>query len=201
LTRIGVFGGTFDPVHNGHLLIAREMADALKLDRVLFVLAARPPHKAGQTITADKHRLEMLRLALADQPLFEISEVELQRPGKSFTADTLEELATKLASASLVFLMGEDSLRDFPNWHDPARIVRLAEIGVAARPGIDADVVAVEHRVPGSRGKVHLVETSEVDVSSQDIRERVAMGHPIEELVPTAVAGYIRANKLYTTSD
>jgi nicotinate-nucleotide adenylyltransferase len=197
LARIGVFGGTFDPIHNGHLLIAREMTHALSLDRVLFVLAARPPHKLGQAITGDHHRLAMLRLALVDEPAFEISEVELFRPGKSFTADTLEELARRLAPASLVFLMGEDSLRDLPNWHDPHRIVKFAEIGVAARPGIDFDVSQIYERVPGSTGRVNLVQTSEVDVSSQEIRDRVASGKSIENMVPPRVAGYIRAHKLY----
>jgi len=197
LARIGVFGGTFDPIHSGHLLIAREMADALDLNRVLFVLAARPPHKVGQAITEDRHRLNMLRLAHVDQPNFEISEIELRRPEKSFTADTLEKLAEKLAPASLVFLMGEDSLRDLPNWHEPERIVRYAEIGVAARPGVDFDVSQIYEHVPGSSGRIHLVQTTEVDVSSQEIRDRVASGQSIEGLVPPRVAEYIRANELY----
>jgi nicotinate-nucleotide adenylyltransferase len=197
LVRIGVFGGTFDPVHNGHLVIAKEMAKALGLERVLFVLAARPPHKSGQAVTDDWHRLTMLQLALAGVQSFEVSEIELHRPGKSYTADTLEQLSIDLAPASLVFLMGEDSLRDFPNWHDPKRIVKFAELGVAARPGIDLDVASIQHRIPEAAGRIHLVETSELDVSSQGIRERVALGKPIEDLVPPHVADYIHAHDLY----
>jgi len=175
------------------------MTDALDLDRVLFVLAARPPHKSGQDITDERHRLQMLRRALADHPSFEITEIELDRPGKSYTADTLEELAHQFAPASLVFLMGEDSLRDLPNWHDPQRIVKFAELGVAARPGIDLDVASIEKRIPESVGRIHLVKTSEVDVSSQEIRDRVASGEPIADMVPAEVARYIEANQLYAS--
>jgi nicotinate-nucleotide adenylyltransferase len=201
LVRIGVFGGTFDPIHNGHLHIARELANALDLDQILFVLAARPPHKSDQVITSDRHRLEMLRLALADQPSFKVSEIELRRPGKSFTADTLEELASELSPASLVFIMGEDSLRDLPNWHDPQRILKFAELGVAARPGVDFDASQIYKRVPEAMGSLHLVETSEVDVSSQEIRDRVASGKSIDDLAPPLVAEYIRANKLYSSPE
>jgi nicotinate-nucleotide adenylyltransferase len=197
LGRVGVFGGTFDPVHNGHIIIAREMARALDLDRVLFVLAARPPHKSVQSVTENIHRLEMLRRALEGETRFEVSDIELRRAGKSYTADTLEELASEMAPASLVFLMGEDSLRDLPNWHEPDRIVRFAEIGVAARPGINVDVGSVYQRIPNATGRIHLVETSEVPISSQEIRERVAKHLPIATLVPSGVEEYIHANHLY----
>jgi nicotinate-nucleotide adenylyltransferase len=173
------------------------MAHALGLERVLFVLAARPPHKSAHAITENVHRLEMLRRALEGEPDFEVSEIELRRAGKSYTADTLEELAADMKSASLVFLMGEDSLRDLPNWHDPDRIVTFAEIGVAARPGIDVDLEAVYQRIPNAADRIHLVETSEVPISSQEIRERVANHQPIATLVPPKVEEYIHKHRLY----
>jgi len=139
----------------------------------------------------------MQQLALAGEPSFEVNEIELHRPGKSYTADTLEQLSIDLAPASLFFLMGEDSLRDFPNWHDPERIVKFAELGVAARPGIDLDIATIQQRIPESAGRIHLVETSELDVSSQEIRERVASGQRFDELVPRQVADYIIAQNLY----
>src|SRR3954447_146346 len=159
VTRIGIFGGTFDPIHVGHLIVASEMRWVLDLECILFIPAAQPPHKTHQEITADRHRLAMVRLATADNKQFEVNEIELHRDGASYTADTLEELAGDHPQADLFFLMGEDSLRDLPRWHDPERIVRLAQIGVATRPGIDVDLAAVHMAIPGSEGRLHLVET------------------------------------------
>lgn len=201
MTRIGVFGGTFDPIHIGHLIIATEMKHALGLERVLFVLAARPPHKSEQEITENKHRLAMLQMALEGNPSFDVCDLELKRPGASYTADTLEVLSLDFPSANLIFLMGEDSLRDLPRWHDPDRIVRLAEIGVAARPGIDVDVESIHKAIASSAGRIHLVETPEIGISARDIRERVASGKPITYQVPYKVEEYIRANGLYEHCD
>jgi nicotinate-nucleotide adenylyltransferase len=201
LTRIGVFGGTFDPIHIGHLIIATEMKHALGLEHVLFVLAARPPHKSEQEISENQHRLAMLQLALEGNQTFEVSELELNRPGSSYTADTLEALSLDFPRAKLIFLMGEDSLRDLPQWHDPDRIVQLAEIAVAARPGIDVDVGSIHKAIAGSAGRIHLVETPEIGISARDIRERVASGKPIAYQVPYKVEEYIRANGLYLECD
>jgi len=195
--RIGVLGGTFDPVHNGHLHIANELRAALGLERVVWVPAGRPPHKAGQIVSSDSDRLAMLRLALASSPGDEISLIDIDRAGPSFTADTLEILSEQLAPASLVFLMGEDSLRDLPNWHDPERILSVAELAVAGRPGVEADLSAVSLAVPGSRGRVHLVPTDEIQVSSSDIRKRVREDRPIRGLVPPGVEAYILDRGLY----
>jgi nicotinate-nucleotide adenylyltransferase len=201
LTRIGVFGGTFDPIHIGHLIIATEMQFALGLDRILFVLAARPPHKSEQEITENGNRLAMLHLALHGNHTFEVCDLELKRPGASFTADTLEALSLENPSANLIFLMGEDSLRDLPHWHDPERIVRLAEIGVAARPGIYVDVESIHQAISGSRGRIHLVETPEIGISARDIRKRIALRKPIAYQVPYKVEEYIRAIGLYEHCD
>ena len=195
--RIGVLGGTFDPVHNGHLHIARELRHALDLDAVVWVPAGRPPHKAGQIVSSDGARLAMLQLALADMPAEAISTIDLDRAGPSYTADMLDILKRQLAPATLVFLMGEDSLRDLPAWHDPARILRAAQLAVAGRPGIDADLAALAAQIPGFAGRVHVVPTVEVPYSSSAIRERVRKGEPITGLVPEAVERYIADHGLY----
>lgn len=197
VTHIGIFGGTFDPIHVGHLIIASEMRWALDLERVLFVPAARPPHKTHQEVTSDRHRLAMVQRAIIDNPQFEMNEIELHRAGNSYTADTLEDLAKEYPHKDFYFLMGEDSLRDLPRWHDPERIVRMAKIGVAARPGIDVDFAGVHAAIPGSKGRLQLVETPEIGVSSRDIRDRVCVGKPIRYLVPYHVEEYIVANELY----
>ena len=195
--RIGVLGGTFDPVHNGHLHIAQELRQALRLDAVIWVPAGRPPHKSGQIVSGDDDRLAMLELALAGSPADEISTIDIDRAGPSYTADMLQILKDQLAPATLVFLMGEDSLRDLPTWRDPARILRLAELAVAGRPGIDVDLEAVEAAIPGFDGRIHIVPMAEVPDSSSEIRDRARAGEPIAGLVPEAVERYIREHGLY----
>ena len=195
--RIGVFGGTFDPVHIGHLIVATELRFALALDRVLFVPAGRPPHKTGQEVSPDEHRLAMLELALADAPGFEISRVDIDRVGPSYTVDTLAILRQELDSAALVFLMGEDSLRDLPTWRDPNGIAKLAELGVARRPAVAYDLGEVLRAVPAARGRIHLVEVPEIGIAASDLRRRVASGHPISYQVPRTVESYIYEHGLF----
>lgn len=195
--RIGVFGGTFDPVHTGHLIIATELRFVLGLECVLFVPAGRPPHKTSQEISDNEHRLTMLQLALDDSPWFDISLVDMQRPGPSFTADTLAILRSELAPAELVFLMGSDSLRDLPAWHEPQRIVAQAEIGVARRPGIDVDLEHIYTQIPNARGRIQIVDVPLIGISSTDLRERVRTGRPIRYQVPLAVEHYIVEHGLY----
>lgn len=195
--RIGVFGGTFDPVHIGHLIIATELRHALRLDRLLFVPTGQPPHKADQAVTADADRLAMLELAIAGDPAFEISTLDLERAGPSYTADLLRLLSDQLPDASLMFLMGEDSLRDLPNWHQPEAILALAELGIATRPEIDLDLADIYERLPSARGRVQIVPTTLIDISSSDLRRRVQDGRPIRYLVPAAVESYVMSNRLY----
>jgi nicotinate-nucleotide adenylyltransferase len=195
--RIGIFGGTFDPVHNGHLHIAREVRQALDLDRIIWVPAGRPPHKRGQIVSDDQDRVAMLELALADMPRDAISTIELDRPGPSYTADTLEQLRRKLAPAELVFIMGEDSLRDFPTWKDPRRILAAAELAVAGRPGIETDIDDLVEQLPVLKNRVTLVSMEELPVSSSEIRRRVGVGEAIDDLAPAAVAEYIEREDLY----
>ena len=197
LRRIGVLGGTFDPVHNGHLYIANALRAALDLERVVWVPAGRPPHKTGQIVSSDRDRLAMLDLALAGSAFDQIDTIDIKRSGPSYTADTLEILAETFAPARLFFLMGEDSLRDLPTWHDPERLLRTAELAVAARPGVAADLASVTRQIPTVRGRVHLVPTEEIAISSSEIRRRVRNNRSIRGLVPAAVEAYIRDHGLY----
>lgn len=196
-TRIGVLGGTFDPVHNGHLHIAATLRTALNLDRVLWVPAGQPPHKTDQIVSSDRDRLAMLDLALADLATDVISTVDIDRSGPSYTADTLEILAEHFPSARLFFLMGEDSLRDLPTWHHPERILGVAELAVAGRPGVETDLESLESQVAGVAKRVHVVPTDEVAISSSEIRRRVNENQSIRGLVPASVENYIRDHGLY----
>lgn len=195
--RLGIFGGTFDPIHIGHLVIATELRHALDLDQVLFVPSGHPPHKADQTISPDADRLAMLQLAIADNPAFAISRLDLDRPGPSYTADLLALLHEQYPEAHLIFLMGEDSVRDLPAWRQPERIVTLAELGVASRPNIETNLEAIFRRIPAARGRITIVPTTLIDISASELRRRVRDGAPIRYLVPAAVESYIMTTVLY----
>jgi nicotinate-nucleotide adenylyltransferase len=195
--RIGVLGGTFDPVHNGHLYIANALRSALDLERVVWVPAGRPPHKTGQIVSSDRDRLAMLDLALSGSAVDQINTIDIERSGPSYTADTLDILAAAFAPARIFFLMGEDSLRDLPTWHDPERLLRTAELAVAARPGVVADLAAVARHIPTVQGRVHLIPTKEIAISSSEIRRRVRENLSIRGLVPAVVEAYIRDHGLY----
>ena len=195
--RLGVLGGTFDPVHHGHLILASELRAALSLDTVLMVPNARSPFKPGELITSGDHRAAMLKLAVCDTPWLELSTIELDRGGVSYTVDTLGALSLMHPAATLVFLMGADSLIDLHRWRQPAEIVRLAEIGVASRPGTLVDVDAVVDLIPAARGRIAVVPTPLISISGTDIRNRVSTGRPIAFHVPPAVERYIREQRLY----
>ncbi len=197
IPRIGAFGGTFDPIHIGHLIAAADLKHALGLDRVLFLPAGDPPHKAEQRIAPVLHRLAMLRLAIADEPSFEVSTLDLNGSGPSYTVDLLARLHEAIGPLELLFLMGEDSLRDLPTWHQPGRIATLAQIGVARRPGVEVDMEALLAAAPEAAERVHLVSIPEIGVSSRDIRQRIAAGAPIAFQVPQRVEAYIRREGLY----
>ena len=194
--RIGLMGGTFDPIHIAHLVAAEEAAWARHLDEVLFIPARQPPHKRGEPVTEAHHRLAMTREAVAGNPLFSLSTIEMDREGPSFTVDTLRELHTP--GVDLSFIVGMDSLRDLPTWHDPAGILGLAEIVAVYRGGIDTvDLSQLAAALPAVKRRVHVVPIPALDVSSTDIRARVAAGQPIRYLVPNAVVEYIEKNGLY----
>jgi len=192
--RLGVLGGTFDPVHLGHLLLAEEAREQLGLKRVLFVPAAQPWRKAERHISGAEHRLAMLRLATQDNDAFEVSEVELKRSGPSYTGETLAVIRDKYKDAELFFILGEDALTDLPNWRDPDRILELAMLAVARRPGETAanpDLVAI------APGREVWLSMPPIGISSSDIRERAGRGLSVRYRVPDAVERYIRKQNLY----
>jgi len=196
--RLGVFGGTFDPVHYGHLVAAEEVRYRLRLDKVLFVPAGMPPHKLDHDITPTRHRLAMLELAIASNPGFALSRVDIDRHGPCYTVDTLALLHQEYGPGTeLFFLMGMDSLAEILTWKEPERLIRLAQIVVVGRPGFQADVDELDKVLPGAAERISIVDTPLMEVSSSDIRQRVREGAPIRYQVPEAVEAYIRAHRLY----
>lgn len=196
--RLGVLGGTFDPVHRGHLALAGAARDELGLEQVLFVPAGQPWRKTGQEIGANGDRLAMLRLALEGDPSFEIATLELERSGPSYTADTLEALAAQRRGDELYFIVGQDALADLPNWVRPERILELARLAVARRPEVSAEALEeAQRRVPRLRERVFWLKMPPVEVSATEIRERVGRGQPIRGMVAPAVERYIQQHGLY----
>lgn len=193
--RVGVLGGTFDPVHVGHLLLAEQARSQLRLDVVLFVPAGEPWRKAHRAITHASHRLAMLGLAVDDNDGLGISDVELTREGPSYTADTLAALAGERLDDEFYFIVGSDALADLPNWHEPERIVRHAMLAVAPRE--DQLVDATTLGIPGIEGRVVQFVMPRIDISSTEIRARVAAGESIRYMVPDAVRAYIDDHGLY----
>lgn len=196
--RLGIFGGTFDPPHLGHLILASEAYSALKLTRVLWVLTSIPPHKLDQTITDVNDRLAMVRLALNGEPAFKLSTVDMDRPGPHYTLDTVKLLSIQHPNADMVLLIGGDSLHDLPTWHRPTDLVgSLTEIGVMRRPADDIDLAALEAEIPGLSRKVRYIDAPLLEIASHEIRERVAAGLPFRYYVPSAVHEYIVERGLY----
>ena len=202
--RLGVFGGTFDPVHVGHLILAEQCREQGRLDQVLFIPAARPPHKQEVPLTSFAQRAEMLALALAGQPAFRVDELEKERAGPSYTADTLAELHRRHAGAELFLLVGSDTLHDLPTWHELARVVAQATLLVVVRPGWDVPVPqalrAALELPDGATLRQQTVEAPLIDIRSRNLRCRVAEGRSIRYLVPRAVEAYIADKGLYRSS-
>ena len=199
--KLAVLGGTFDPIHNGHLAVAGEVKDRLSADQVLFMPAGRPWLKEGSPITAAEHRIKMVRLAVADIPYCEVSTMEIDRAGATYTLDTLAELWKRLGSGDeLFFILGWSSLSELPRWKEPARIIQLCKLVAVPRPGYPRpDVRALEGSIPGLTERVIILEGPQVDISASDIRERVAKGMSVSGLVPEVVERYIREKGLYRT--
>jgi len=188
--RIGIFGGTFDPPHIGHLVAAQDACVALFLDRLFFVPAAAPPHKIDARVSSVAVRLEMLRAAISGNTNFEVSTIELDRSGPSYTVDTLRQLRQEFPDATLYLLVGVDQVREFSSWRESDEVLRLAELVMLARGEAGADSPAGFVR--------HTVAVTRLDISSTLIRARVAQGHPIRYLVPDAVAEIIRREGIYS---
>lgn len=195
--RLGVLGGTFDPPHCGHLVMAETARVQLSLDRVLFVPAGEPPHKPDRPITPAHHRAAMVAAAIADNPAFVLSPVDLDRPGPHYTVDMLALLEGEYPGARLFFLLGGDSLAEFLTWRDPAGIVRRVHLAVMKRSGWEADLAALKKAVPGVQERLVWLDTPRLDISGTDLRRRVRRGLPLRYLVPPAVEEYIRQHRLY----
>jgi nicotinate-nucleotide adenylyltransferase len=222
--RIGVYGGTFDPIHNGHLKVAEAISNAFVLDRMLFVISAIPPHKRKQAIGSPFHRLAMVALATAHSPQMFVSTIELESPSRPYTIETLERLRTELQPVQLFFVMGADSFRDVTSWYEYERILSEYDVIVATRPGYrnDENIAAnlapqLQARVVDLRGgcspsgtelarenirspRIYLTDYVEVDVSATGVREAVAQGRSISDLVPPPVASHIEKYGLYRKS-
>jgi len=199
---VGILGGTFDPVHLGHLSIADAAMEQASLERVLFVPAGHPRLKQAEPSASVEHRLEMVRLATADNSQFEVCDIEAHRPGPTYTVDTLVELSTKLGSAvDLYFILGMDVLGQLDRWKDPARVLELCQLLVLGRPGEqDIDWPGFHRRVPEAEGRIQMVTAPLVDVSATEIRRKAASGEDLSDQTSGPVAEYIRKQGLYLTA-
>ncbi|MGH2381836.1 MAG: nicotinate-nucleotide adenylyltransferase [Candidatus Limnocylindria bacterium] len=197
-SRIGVLGGTFDPPHVGHLWLATLAADALHLDRVLFMPAAQPPHKGGRLVTRAADRLLMTRLAINDNPSLELTGLEMERPGPSYTIDSVTELKRLHPDTELYLVMAADSLEQIDTWREPDRLLDEIEWVVGPRPGSGLpERSTLEKRFGERASRIHLLDGPSLDVSSTQIRRRVAAGHTIRYLVPRDVEELIIDRRLY----
>lgn len=211
--RVGILGGSFNPVHLGHLRAAEEVREALQLDRVLFVPAALPPHKVGHRLAAPRHRLAMVRLAIRDHPAFEVSSIELERRGRSYSVDTLRVLRARRPDWCLHFIVGMDAFAEIDTWKEYRELFALADFVVIPRPGFTPrplrallpvaarrdfwyapDRLTLHHR---SGHRVAFQSVTGFDISATAIRARVGQGKSIRYLVPTAVERYIATHRLY----
>ncbi|MCH2512402.1 MAG: nicotinate (nicotinamide) nucleotide adenylyltransferase [Chloroflexi bacterium] len=199
---VGILGGTFDPVHLGHLSIAEAAMDQAGLDRVLFIPAGHPRLKQVEPLASVDHRLEMVRLAIEDRPKFQVCDIEAHRPGPTYSVDTLVELSAMLGpSADLFFILGLDVLGQLDQWKDPVRVVGLCRMLVLDRPGEqDFDWAGFYGRIPEAKGRVEMVTAPLVDVSGTESRRRASGGESLAGQVPDAVAAYIRERGLYLTA-
>jgi len=198
MSRAGVLGGTFDPPHIGHLWLAALAADALSLDRVLFMPAAQPPHKDRDVAGSAEDRLEMTRVAIADDARLALSTIEMERPGLSYTVDSISQLLDERAGDTLILLMAADSLAQIDSWREPDRLLQLVEWGIGPRPGSSMpDAAQLAARFGNAAGRIHLLDGPALAVSSTAIRSRVAAGRTIRYLVPRAVEELIAARGLY----
>lgn len=200
MERIGLLGGTFDPPHIGHLIMAEEACDALHLDQVWWVLTPYPPHKTDIRITSIEKRYAMLRDCLEDNPKFAICDVDMLRPPPHYAVDTVKILKAKYPETQMVYIMGEDSLRDLLTWHDPIEFVKSCDgIGVMHRPDVEVDLEILFKKLPGLDSMLQFIPAPLIDVSSREIRYRVRIGKPFRYFLHPKVYEYIVKQELYQT--
>ena len=198
--RIGVFGGTFDPIHMGHLIVAEDARAALELDKVLFIPAGQPWFKSYRQITEARHRLAMVQLAVKDNPHFDVTDIEVRRSGPSYTVDTLAELREEHSNAELIVILGLDALREIDRWHQPSRVFQMASVAGMARPGATLDPSVLHAAIPGASSRMRLLDSALIDISGTDIRRRASAGQSIRYRVPVEVERYIYDNGLYAAA-
>jgi nicotinate-nucleotide adenylyltransferase len=200
--RIGIFGGTFDPIHMGHLILAEQCRDQARLDQVWLMPSAHPPHKADRPVTRFETRCEMLELAIAGHAAFRVERIERELPPPSYTAETLAELGRRHAADEFFLLMGSDQLPDLPSWHEPRRVIERAGLVVVPRPGVmlwTAERLAIAMEVELSAVRLRFVACPMIEIASRELRRAIADGMSIRYMVPRAVEEYIRDRKLYST--
>jgi len=195
--KLGIFGGTFDPPHLGHLILAAEAGRQLGLERVLWVVTGQSPFKLEQRITPAALRVAMVSAAIADNPLFALSRVDLERAPPHYTADTVALLAAEYPQAKLYCLMGADSLHDLPDWTRPDEIIARCKIAVLRRPGTSVDLDSLEARLPGVMAQLRWVAAPQLEIASRELRQRVRSGLPLRYLTPDAVRHLIAQHGLY----
>ncbi len=197
--KVGVFGGTFDPPHHGHLQVAEEVRQELNLAKVIFVPAGQPYFKEALNVLPAHHRLEMVGLAIRGKPYLQLSTLEADRPGRSYTVDTLSQLRNLLSGGgALFFILSWGSLAELSRWREPSRIIEFCKLVVVPRPGYPPpDLKALESRIPGLSKRLIMMDKPRIDISASEIRRRVAQGLPISHLVSEVVEEYIKKHKLY----
>jgi nicotinate-nucleotide adenylyltransferase len=195
----GVFGGTFDPIHNGHLMVADEVRERLNLEEVIFVPAGQPWLKTDWVISAAEDRLRMMHIALDGKPEYKISDMEIARGGPSYTIDTIKEMRRETdGEDELFFILGEDNMCQLPQWQEAAELIKLCYLVAVPRPGsARAKLKDLETSLPGITGRVMVLKRPEIDISSSNIRERVGRGLSVRHLVPEAVNRYLKQQGLY----
>jgi len=196
---IGVLGGTFDPPHHAHLILADEARYILGLERVLWVVTAQPPHKQNQSLTSVDHRMAMVKLVTDSDPAFELSTADLDRPPPHYAHGTMEWLRIRYPDAKFAYLMGEDSLRDLPTWNMPQRFVDSCDlIGVMDRVAVECEEARLEKELPGLRDKLVNLGVPPIMISGREIRSRVRERRPFQYLMPSPVSNYILERGLYS---
>ena len=190
--RLGILGGTFDPIHSGHLILAEQLKEELKLQKVIFIPSANPPHKENCPISSAKDRLQMVKIAIRDNPDFLISDIELKRKGKSYTIDTLTRIVKLYKDSELFFLLGSDAINELQDWKEPEKIFQKVKVVIALRPGFDR--INPENRFVK---RSLLIPINGLNISSTQVRERVRQGKSIRYLVPQGVEEFIQSKNLY----
>jgi nicotinate-nucleotide adenylyltransferase len=200
--RIGIFGGTFDPIHIGHLILAEEAWFQLRLDCIYLAPAGNPPHKRGRRMAPVEDRVRMAELATADVDYALVSRIDADRPGPHYTSDLVRLLQRQVGSDSdIYFLMGMDSLRDLPTWHEARWLVDNARLVALSRHDVELDWETLEGALPGVRSRVTILDMPELEIASHVIQQRVRNGQPIRHMVPRAVEAYIRKHGLYRSEE